>query len=264
MPMPPFGGSGGARNDFLVRLSVTRDCHRCPSSRIREDVRVHWAYLARMDSAHKYTVSAFDSKRCAEFLSGTAGAPPRRELLMGIAHAESVAPRRALDIGCGPGKEIVALLQAGFDVVAFDPYQDMLDRARSTVDCAFDGQRPALELHLATLEDFAQRIEPHGFGLVHAGFVLPFVLPQSFPEVFARLLAGIAPGGVLVAQFFGPDDEFVRNAAPNTMTSQGEEEVSRLLSGLDILHREEVNRAGAVGRGVNKWWHVHHVIARMR
>ena len=61
-------------------------------------------------------------------------------------------------------------------------------------------------------------------------------------------LTAPAPGAILACQFFGPDDEFVRAAAPGEMSSHAAPDVDRLLAGLQVLHREEVNRAGQVGK----------------
>lgn len=197
------------------------------------------------------------------YLAGTEGAPPRAELLRAVALAGPPVPgARALDLGCGPGREALELLRAGWHVIAVDPYSEMLDRTRALVGTELPGALPHLSLVDATLEELAPELAPASFGLVHAGFVLPFVRPTSFETAFARLRGALAPGAVLACQFFGPDDEFVRAAAPGEMSSHASADVDALLAGLEILHREEVNREGQVGKGRTKWWHVHHVIAR--
>lgn len=195
------------------------------------------------------------------YLEGTEGSPPRQLLLDALAEIRSPG-RHALDLGCGPGREVVALLEAGFSVVALDPYPVMLERTRALVVERRPQDAHRVQLVEATLEEWAGELAPSSFDLVHAGFVLPFVQAAHFDEAFARLVGAIAPGGVLVAQFFGPDDEFIRRAGPGDMSVHDAEEVERLLSGFETISREEVNRAGNVGRGRAKWWHVHHLVAR--
>ena len=208
-------------------------------------------------------IPGFGPERCAMYLAGTEGAPPRAELLRALALAGPPAPgARALDLGCGPGREALELLRAGWHVVAVDPYPVMLERARALVGAALPEALPRLSLVDATLEELAPDLAPASFGLVHAGFVLPFVRPAAFDAAFARLRGALAPGGILACQFFGPDDEFVRAAAPGEMSSHSAADVDALLAGLEVLHREEVNREGQVGTGRTKWWHVHHVVAR--
>ena len=71
-----------------------------------------------------HIVPAFDAERCAQFLAGTEGAPPRAQLMQAFAmwRGEAAAKGgRALDLGCGPGREVIELLRAGFEVVARDP-----------------------------------------------------------------------------------------------------------------------------------------------
>ena len=213
---------------------------------------------------HDRLVPGFHGERCASYLAGTEGAPPRELLLKALGLLEAEAPRAALDLGCGPGRELPPMIRAGLAVTAVDPYPGMIERSRVLLASQCPEDAAGVQFIQATLEDCAADLRPGAFGLVHAGFVLPFVLPARFPAAFEALCGAIAPGGLLVAQFFGPDDEFIRTAAPGTMTSHTASDVARLLEGFSVLHHEEVNREGNIGRGRVKWWHVHHVIARRR
>ena len=221
-----------------------------------------------MPESDEYHVQGFGPDRCEAYLKGTEGAPPRELLTRTLdslqsEHASS-ARLRALDLGCGPGRECVALLKRGFRVTAVDPYEEMLQRARALVatDCAelADG----MAFVKATLESYASSIAPNSFELVHAGFVLPFVAPAEFARAFALLRSGIAPGGYFVGQFFGPDDEFIRTSPKSAMTAHSAADIPVLFEGFELLEHEEVNREGRIGQGRTKWWHVHHVVARRR
>jgi tellurite methyltransferase len=218
-------------------------------------------------------IPGFPPERCASYLQGTEGAPPRAQLLVAIGAVRSALASsdgrrpRALDVGCGPGRELVALLDAGFDVDAFDPYPDMLVRAAELL--ATTPHRAALKegrvrLRLGTLESEAPRLLTSFYDVIHAGFVLPFVRPIAFNSCWHALVASLREGGVFAGQFFGPNDEFVRAAAEGDMTSHRTEEIDELFTGWDVLEREEIERDGAIGRGKAKRWHVHHVVARQR
>lgn len=209
----------------------------------------------------------FPPERCALYLAGNEGAPPREHLVRAVERRGPAAPQaRALDIGCGPGREALFLAQAGYEVVALDPYPEMLERVREAFAREGDAVVAArlARLERATLEEFAPSLEPSSFDLVHAGFVLPFVLPARFDECFAQVAACLRPGGILCCQFFGPEDEFIRAAAAGTMSSHTRSDVERLLEPFDILDLEEVNRQGRIGKGRDKWWHVFHATARRR
>lgn len=210
----------------------------------------------------------FPPERCALYLAGNEGAPPREHLVRAVPHVTrpgGAGRPRALDVGCGPGREALFLARAGYEVVAFDPYPEMLERTRALFAQEPDGaaliERVALE-H-ATLEQFAQRLDPASFDLVHAGFVLPFVLPQRFDACFESLVRGMRQGAIFCGQFFGRDDEFIRSAAAGTMSCHDRADLERLFQPFEMLDIEEVNRQGRVGRGREKWWHVFHVTARL-
>ena len=229
-----------------------------------------------MSDAEPPAVPGFHGERYDSYLAGTEGAPPRELLLRALAILGPDAPKTALDLGCGPGREIPPMVQRGLRVTAVDPYADMLRRSRAMLAQAFPASgtvadelaagaaqgHAAVEFVQSTLEELASTLPSRHYGLIHAGFVLPFVRPSRFTHAFAALRESLAPRGLLVAQFFGPDDEFIRGAEPDTMTSHRADDLGALLAGLEILHHEEVNRVGNIGRGRSKWWHVHHVIAR--
>lgn len=217
-------------------------------------------------------IPGFPPDRCAAYLAGTEGSPPRAQLLAAIRAVRTRAPqtmdvgepvRIALDVGCGPGREVVALRAAGFEVDAIDPYPEMIERTRESLRVAsFDVDRGLLVI--ATLEEFASRLLPERYDLIHAGFVLPFVRPASFDHCWALLVASLAPGGVFAGQFFGPNDDFIRDAASGAMTSHTSDSIDALFRDWEMIEREEVDRDGAIGRGAPKHWHVHHVIARKK
>ena len=59
--------------------------------------------------------------------------------------------RRVLDLGCGAGRNAVALAAAGAKVIAVDPSTDALDRARARAEAA----EVRVELHQAELAELA-------------------------------------------------------------------------------------------------------------
>jgi hypothetical protein len=149
-------------------------------------------------------------------------------------------------------------------VWAVDPYVEMLEETERAARARVPGGDQRLVLHCARIEEFASSLPPASFEVVHAGFVLPFVESNSFARSFRCIAESLRVGGLFVGQFFGPDDEFIRTSSAGAMTSHTAEEVAGLLrdNAMTELHREEVRRDGHIGRGVPKFWHVHHVIAR--
>jgi len=223
-------------------------------------------------------MSAFDPSRLQAYLEGTHGSPPRGQLVRAVerhcggaslgASVGGAAPdrarRMALDIGCGPGREVCYLLEAGFDVVGFDLYESMVEATRVAAAEIVSRTGRRLELSHGSAEELLRHQARARFALIHAGFVLPFIPSSAIAGIASELRGLLAPSGILVGQLFGPDDSFLRASPAGSMNAHTSDEVAQLLDGFDILEHEEVNREGCIGRGRPKWWHVHHIVARRR
>jgi SAM-dependent methyltransferase len=162
-------------------------------------------------------------------------------------------PGLALDVGCGRGKTTMWLLERGFDVWAQDADQE----AVSELLARFTNLRephPSIQTAVVPFEnaDFPRCV------LAVSVFSLFFTHPDRFDEVWSRLRAALAPGGVFGGQFLGVRDDW--NGTGTTVHSGAE--VERSLEGLDILHFEEVERDGHTVVGAPKHWHVFHVVVK--
>ena len=102
------------------------------------------------------------------------------------------APRgRVLDVGCGKGRDLVALLDMGFDAVGIEPHAAMRAQA-----LARDARVPG-RVADATLPDIGQ---PFGgcFDGVVCSAVLMHVVPETLPASLAALATLLVPGGRLL------------------------------------------------------------------
>jgi len=157
----------------------------------------------------------------------------------------------ALDLGCGAGRDTRYLLAHGFHVTAVDESEAALAYLRN-----LPSER--LRVVRASFEDFA--FDAGAYDLISAQFSLPFIRPDAFPGVFARMKAALHPGGIFAVQFFGVNDQWNREGRPMTFVTRHEAEA--LLSGLDTLAFEEEDKDGTIADGSPKHWHVFHSIAR--
>ena len=173
-----------------------------------------------------------DTVRCA--LAGFAAEPPRR--------------RQAVDLGCGAGRDALALLAAGFAVYAVDTERSAL--------CALRAAAPAGAL-LQTVCARMQEVDWPAADLVVASFSLPLMPPAQMLATWHRLRASLRPGGRFAGQFLGDRDSW---AVREGVTCLRESEVRALLGGLNIEMFMEEENDSVTPRGSTKHWHLFHVV----
>jgi trans-aconitate methyltransferase len=179
--------------------------------------------------------------------------PPRQLLLDVLDCAGPGEGRQALDLGAGTGRETLALLEAGWRVLAVDAEQAAIDIIRG--DAAVYGDR--LETAVGSYDEVA--LPPAE--LVHASYSLPFVAADRFQAAWSRVLAALEPGGWLLVDLFGVEDSW--NDGSGALTFHTREQVLALLAGLEVEQLDEEERDGEAVSGP-KHWHAFHVVARRR
>jgi SAM-dependent methyltransferase len=97
-------------------------------------------------------------------------------------------PYRILDLGCGPGRDLVAFRDLGHVVVGLDACPEFVAMARAVSGCEV-WQRDML----------AMTLPPASFDGVFANAVLFHVPSVALPVVLDRLHDALKPGGVLLA-----------------------------------------------------------------
>lgn len=103
------------------------------------------------------------------FLQATRGAPEHPSLRKAL-NLWKAPPGTALDLGCGAGRDSLALLRDGWSVVALDQSSPALDALRAQVDTGVH--------KLTTLcEPFESGAPLPTVELVNASFALPFCKP---------------------------------------------------------------------------------------
>jgi thioredoxin reductase/trans-aconitate methyltransferase len=119
-----------------------------------------------------------------------------------VAEAATLAPGRALDVGCGEGADAVWLAERGWRVTAADISTTALERAAA--HAAATGADVAERIEW-THVDLRDRAPAAGrYDLVSAQFMhLPGATRR---ELFERLAAAVAPGGTLLIVGHHPSD----------------------------------------------------------
>lgn len=153
-----------------------------PLARMREGVNERWKDYALDDHAIDAGLWPWEQEFADRFLSPGA---------------------RVLVVGCGSGRDVVALARLGCDVVGVDPAGDAIQVARAAVTLR--------GLHAELIEGFFEDREwPSAFDVVSFSYYTYCYIPGSVRRIEALRLAGRAlhPGGLVLLNFFpspGPE-----------------------------------------------------------
>jgi SAM-dependent methyltransferase len=109
--------------------------------------------------------------------------------LLALAADHGARGGRALDVGCGTGRSLEALLVAGFDATGCDPSTGMMALARERLG-------PDVDLQVAGLPDVAQG--PPVDLVTALNDIINCVPPCDLEASIAALAGRLAPGGVLL------------------------------------------------------------------
>jgi SAM-dependent methyltransferase len=150
---------------------------------------------------------------------------------------------RVLDVGCGKGRDVVALLDLGFDAFGVEPHDAMRSRAIER------DPRLASRVAAAMLPDLGQ---PFGgaFDAIVCCAVLMHLAPADLPATFDALSAVLQPRGRLLLALPEMRAELLvdgRDPDGRRFANHGPEHVERLLAGrgFALLLLEEIAPASA-------------------
>lgn len=191
--------------------------------------------------------------KASTFYEKTKNGPPRPLLVEAIPYVRHKVS--ALDLGAGALSDSVYLLEQGFDhVTAVDIEPLAVEQAK-----ALPADRFSYEI--ASFDEFAFPIG--NYDLVNAQYSLPFAAPQAFTRLIERIRLSLAPGGLLVGQFFGDRDSM--NVPGKDKVFVSKVELDELLKGFEVIRLQEEEKDKATLKGDNiRHWHVFHAIARVK
>ena len=193
----------------------------------------------------------------AAYYQKTRNCPPRPTAIFALDRFDAEAgnaTRLVVDLGAGGGRDAIAFLQRGWQVIAIDGDAAAADALWARRDIP---DNTLLKTQTVRFEDARW---PR-CNLVNASFALPLCAPDQFDTVWERIMMSLLPGGRFAGQFYGERDSW---AGRSGMTFQARSDIERLFSGFEIEYFEEEEDDSETPRGETKHWHVFHVVARLR
>lgn len=148
---------------------------------------------------------------------------------------------RVLDWGCGSGRDSLAMMRAGYDVLPADLSDAMADATE------------ALTGLMVRRESFADLDDEGVFDGIWASASLLHVPSKELPGALARAVRALKPGGVLYVSFKYGDFEGERNG--RWFNDMDETALHSVVHGVDGLEVEDVWTSSDVRPGrSNEMW----------
>ncbi len=198
-----------------------------------------------------------DSDAWAGYYARREERPPRRTVLTALDLFEReglpLSRWRAVDLGCGSGRDTVALIDRGWSVTAIDAEPAAITRLSSRFPAAVATGR------LTAVQAAMEAADWSPVSLTNASFSLPLVAPDLFDAFFRRLADRLLPGGRLACQLFGDRDSFVGR---HPLTFHDRDQALARFAGWRLEVFEEEESEGESRSGRPKHWHLFHIVAQ--
>jgi SAM-dependent methyltransferase len=152
---------------------------------------------------------------------------------------------RALDLGCGRGRDAVYLASLGYEVEAVDIDEECVKGIN-------DLQNPKLKAFLGDIADF--NIQKNTYDLIIISNVLSFLPKEKVLLTLSRAADGLKAGGILYFSLFGNDHAWKINPK---MVFFDKNEAQSIMNDLKLSKIRIVEDQGFYKnmRGTNTWMH---------
>ena len=181
--------------------------------------------------------------------------PPRETVILAnefFRLKQNVETLYAVDLGCGSGRDTKFLLEKNWHVLAIDREKIGIELLKKDLQTKHNN---SLSTKVSSFEELEL---PEKFDLINSSYALPFCKPDYFPNLWLKIKEGLKIGGKFSGQLFGIKDEWVKYTDMNFHTK---ENIHDLFEDFTFDHFNEVEKKGPTSQGVDKHWHVFHIVA---
>jgi len=156
--------------------------------------------------------------------------------------------KTAIDLGCGNGRDTVALLADGWQVTAVDSSQEGIELV------LLNAKEVGIKNLTVQCTSF-ENVQWSDAYLVNASLSLPFCPHHEFEAVWDNVVLSIQKGGVFTGHFFGVNDDWKELILLNA------DDIQRLFTQFEIIELKEVEEDKPSATGPMKHWHIFEVVA---
>ena len=176
---------------------------------------------------------------------------PRAAVVRALDYFEKSPPhiKKAIDLGCGNGRDTITLLKNGWDVIAVDSEPLAIEYIKKNLD-------PGMESKLSFQCESFENVSWQDVSLINASFSLPFCPKENFEDAWSNIRKSIVKGGLFSGNFFGEKDEW------NELRQVNKEELQKMLKGFELIFFSEEETDKVSATGPMKHWHVFEVTAQ--
>ncbi|MEK6220740.1 MAG: class I SAM-dependent methyltransferase [Chloroflexota bacterium] len=196
-----------------------------------------------------------------EFYALTSDSPPWPTLLYALDsfdQEQGNLPKVSVDLGSGAGRDTIALLKRGWEVLAIDAQPESAQWLEKKVS-------NDLQDKLTTLSKPFEEVTLPTTTLVNASYSLPFCAASEYDGLWEKIINGILSGGRFSGHFFGDNDQWAHKPLLDSPTyHQTRAQVEDLFQAFEIEYFDERDEDGTVADGTPKHWHIFSVVAKKK
>ncbi len=186
------------------------------------------------------------------YYNETGNRPPRKTILTALNSFSQ--PGKAVDLGCGVGRDTVEILRRNWQVLAIDKQPEAIAGllARDNIN---------RELLTTQVMSFEELQLPQGVDLINASFSLSFCHKDAWNNLWETITNAISIGGRFSGNLFGDRDSWRDSGMIHCLSR---EEMESCLKPYEIELFEEEENFGKTPLGEERYWHIFHVVARKK